>query len=36
MSGTIKNLIHNSNYKTWLTDIKNRVRSAQLKSSRIF
>lgn len=33
MSGTIKNLIHNSNYKSWLADIKNRVRSAQLKAS---
>jgi len=33
MSGTIKNLIHNLNYKTWLADIKNRVRSAQLKAS---
>lgn len=33
MSGTIKDLIHNSNYKTWLADIKNRVRNAQLKAS---
>ncbi|OIO01709.1 MAG: hypothetical protein AUJ51_07750 [Elusimicrobia bacterium CG1_02_56_21] len=33
MPGTIKNLMHNSNYKTWLADIKNRVRSAQLKAS---
>ena len=33
MSVTIKNLIHNSNYKTWLADIKNRVRNAQLKAS---
>ena len=32
MPGTIKNLIHNSNYKNWLADIKNRVRSAQLKA----
>lgn len=33
MPKTIKNLIHNSNYKTWLADIKNRVRSAQLKAA---
>ena len=33
MSGTIKNLIRNANYRTWLEDIKNRVRSAQLKAS---
>ena len=33
MSGTIKNLIQDSNYRTWLEDIKSRVRSAQLKAS---
>lgn len=33
MSGTIKNLIRNANYRTWLEDIKSRVRSAQLKAS---
>ena len=33
MSGTIKSLIQDSNYRTWLEDIKSRVRSAQLKAS---